>query len=724
MEQPAYEFGPFRMDLGRMTVVRDGTAIALEPKAFDVLAFLVQNRDRLVSKEELLDAVWADTFVTPNVLTRAVAQIRRGLGDETQHARYIETLPKRGYRFIAPVTVLDSASSTASLVDTSVAVPDGRVETVETVPARPRPPIRGGWIPLGAVLILIALGAVAWMLRAGQRDGHLASAPTDLHLKRLTSRRGYNGMPTLSPDGRAVVYASDASGGFELYLSSLVEGSAEVPLTSDGGQNVEPAWSPDGQWIAFHSRKRGGIWVVGSTGGTPQQIVDFGSHPAWAPDSTRIAFTSDAGGLTAQSSLWVVQRDGTDRRPLTKVGAPPGGHRSPSWSHDGRFVAFTIGFGAWLQRIDIVEVATGKVTNAAEVFLGADPFFGADDRTLYFGGSTPTGNGRLFRLALDGRGGAVGKPEVVLPMDGNSIEGVSMASNGTLAFTASTLDANLWAVDFDSTGHPGPPRRLTDEATRNSHPDVSVTGAILYLHVPVGEDPITRILRPGSVVGEPLMSGMDWSYCQWAFSGRRVFVARRGKGDRGGETFGWIDAQSRAFTPTTLQVGDRRYPRLSPDEKSIAFHRVEEDVSIDLWTVGFDGVERKIASDPEAVTYPSWSRDGKWIAVELKRGDSTQIGAVSPNGGPVEQLTTDRGQHWPDSWAPDNDRIAFAGERDGVWNLFTVSRTTRVVTPLTSFTSSAGYVRYPNWSPSGSPLVFERALQTGQIWTITLPTNR
>ncbi|HWT45932.1 MAG TPA: hypothetical protein VN085_08195, partial [Vicinamibacterales bacterium] len=95
-----------------------------------------------------------------------------------------------------------------------------------------------------------------------------------------------------------------------------------------------------------------------------------------------------------------------------------------------------------------------------------------------------------------------------------------------------------------------------------------------------------------------------------------------------------------------------------------------------------------------------------------------------PKGGPVEQLTTDRGQHWPDSWAPDNDRIAFAGERDGVWNLFTVSRTTRVVTPLTSFTSSAGYVRYPNWSPSGSPLVFERALQTGQIWTITLPTNR
>src|SRR5690242_14583429 len=88
-----------------MAALRDGTAIPLEPKAFDVLVHLIENRDRLVTKDELLEAVWPATFVTPNVLTPAVAQVRKALGDESQDARFIETVAKRGYRFIAPVTV-------------------------------------------------------------------------------------------------------------------------------------------------------------------------------------------------------------------------------------------------------------------------------------------------------------------------------------------------------------------------------------------------------------------------------------------------------------------------------------------------------------------------------------------------------------------------------------------------------------------------------------------
>src|SRR4029453_1340292 len=99
-----YEFGEVRVDMGRMAAIRGDASIPLEPKAFDVLVHLIEHRDRVVTKEELLDAVWEGTFVTPNVLTRAVAQIRKALGDESQDARFIETVAKRGYRFIAPVT--------------------------------------------------------------------------------------------------------------------------------------------------------------------------------------------------------------------------------------------------------------------------------------------------------------------------------------------------------------------------------------------------------------------------------------------------------------------------------------------------------------------------------------------------------------------------------------------------------------------------------------------
>jgi len=101
----AYRFGDVCVDIARLAVSRAGTPVPLEPKAFDVLRLLIEHRDRLVAKDELLDAVWRDTFVTPNVLTRAIAQLRKALGDDAQEARYIETVTKRGYRFIAEVTV-------------------------------------------------------------------------------------------------------------------------------------------------------------------------------------------------------------------------------------------------------------------------------------------------------------------------------------------------------------------------------------------------------------------------------------------------------------------------------------------------------------------------------------------------------------------------------------------------------------------------------------------
>jgi TolB protein len=115
---------------------------------------------------------------------------------------------------------------------------------------------------------------------------------------------------------------------------------------------------------------------------------------------------------------------------------------------------------------------------------------------------------------------------------------------------------------------------------------------------------------------------------------------------------------------------------------------------------------------------PAWSPDGRWLAVEIKRGDQTHVGVVSKEGGTVEQLTSEEGQSWPHSWAPDGERIAFAGERGGIWNVWTVSRRTREVAQLTRFKSPSGYVRYPSWSPRGGRIVFERSIRESSVWTV------
>ena len=132
------EFGDVYVDFGRMTVKRSGAIIAIEPKVFDLLRFLIANRERVVTKEELLDALWRETFVAPNALTRAVAQLRKALGDDADEPRYIETVAKRGYRFIAPVAIEAGAAP-------------------EVVPAEVSTSPR--WRP--SVMVLIAVAVVA-----------------------------------------------------------------------------------------------------------------------------------------------------------------------------------------------------------------------------------------------------------------------------------------------------------------------------------------------------------------------------------------------------------------------------------------------------------------------------------------------------------------------------------------------------------------------------------
>ena len=553
-----------------------------------------------------------------------------------------------------------------------------------------------------------------------QRRGPTA-AVSDLHLQRLTNRRGFNGTPALSADGRALVYSSDASGALELHVVSLTPGVPDVQLTHDGGHNMQPAWSPDGQWIAYHSRKRGGVWMVPATGGTPQQITDFGSDPAWSPDSRTLVFTSDAGGFASQSNLWTVRRDGSDRKPLTQIGTPAGGHRAPAWSHDGRFVAFVVAHGGWTMEIQLVNVATGQQQLIAKSSNGADPAFAPDDRAIIWGGSTTTGNGRLFRRAIDADGGAVGETETLIPFDGGIVEGVSIASNGALVFAARTTDANLWAVDVGANGLGGEPVRLTDDVARSTHPLYSADGRIAYEQTAIGSPPTAWTVKEDGSGKSAFLPGITAIEPQWDLPRGRMLITR---GIEQRWELAWVDLASRRITPADIPMRDMLSLRLSPDARSLAFHVIEKDGRMSVWTAAMDGHRTLAAKDPEAASYPVWSPDGAWLAVELRRGDSTEISVVPAAGGEVVQLTDARGQSWPHSWAPDNQRIAFAGERDGVWNVYTVSRTTRQVTQVTFFTSPAGYVRYPAWSPRGARVVFERAQDTANVWTATLDERR
>jgi Tol biopolymer transport system component/DNA-binding winged helix-turn-helix (wHTH) protein len=697
-EVARYAFGDVLVDLRRVAVTVAGVPAALEPKSFDVLAHLLAHRDRLVTKEELLAAVWGDTFVTPNVLTRAVAQVRKALGDDAQDARYIETVARRGYRVIAQVSELAAAEAPPP------------APRAEAAPRRRYMPAAAA-----AVVLALAVGSVAWRWGSAPRIEVNVEPPAFGMARRMSARTGVDTTPALSPDGRQVAFSSDRTGGLEIYVVALTPGAREVAVTSDGGQNMQPAWSPDGAWIAFHSRARRGVWVAPATGGPARQVVEFGSRPAWSPDGTRIAFTSDAGGMASQSVIGIVGADGTGRFELTRIGNPPGGHREPAWSRDGKTIAFAVASGRWSQEIWTVPSAGGTPRRiAAPAIGGVDPQFAPGDRALYWGAASVRFNGfALWRQPLDADSAAPsGVPVDVAPV-GGLLEGLSVAADGTVAFGAATADQNLWAVDLDADGRPGEPFRMTHDAVRASYPGYSPDGRLVYLQAGPGR-PASIWTMPGEGgAAEVLTEEFDPCTPGW-FRDGRVLTMRASP--RPG-TLWTVDSRTRRVEPTSVSGGDIVNPRPSPDGREVAFHVIEPNGVMNVWTQPLaGGPRRRVTSDAEAVSYPAWSPDGRWLAVEIKRGDQTHVGVVSRDGGPVEQLTSAAGQSWPHSFSPDGKHIAFAAERAGVWNVYAVSRLSREARRLTSFTSPSGYVRYPAWSPDGRRIVFERSIRQAAVW--------
>lgn len=109
--RPIYEFGPFHLNAGERLLLRDGQPVPLTPKAFDTLLLLVENSGRLIDKDELMGSVWPDTVVEENNLNRSIYVLRKALGESSGTAKYIETVPKHGYRFVASVVEVETAEA-------------------------------------------------------------------------------------------------------------------------------------------------------------------------------------------------------------------------------------------------------------------------------------------------------------------------------------------------------------------------------------------------------------------------------------------------------------------------------------------------------------------------------------------------------------------------------------------------------------------------------------
>ena len=712
------------LDLDAYRLERAGVPIALEPKAFSVLALMVQRPGHLFTKQEIFDRVWTGTAVTDHALTRVIAQIRRALGDEAREARYLETVPTRGYRWIQPVEAVDLTPP--ALVPSSVPVPTRRVSLVSA-------------IALAAMvlmaLVLVRRGDVFGREAMPSAGGHTVDWPVQ-----VTTHAGLDFHPALSPHEDAIAFASDRTGSFEIFVRALDGSAIERAITSDGSQNVQPAWSPDGEFIAYHSQRIGGIWIVPARGGTPKQVVAEGSKPSWSPDGTNIAYQSDEHadvapfGFAAQSgsTIRMTSVDGGAVSQLTRSGTPSGGHAAPSWSPDGRFVTFAVfdsgsSNGLWL--FDRRMGTTQAIYQHDEVY---ETVFAPDGSSIYIAG----GDALITRLPFDPVAGKVTGAAEIIPVPGvPGVRGVSITRDGArLAFAGLGLNSQIWSQSITADGSPrGAARALTsDTSRRNSLPVIAPDGTrIAYMSSRTGERPNLWMM---DVEGDnPMQLTSDHTFesqPEWSSDGRRITYLAKGVPH---ERLLSIDVATRK-TDALINLGALRPASVSPIRAPLAEARLSRSTKHIVFSLREPPsgrrvlyvtemtplAPRRLTESSMSVGYPSWSPDERRVAVEIKDGSSTQAGVIDLETGMLTRLTNERGQTWIRSWSPNGRSVAAAALREGQWSLraFDVDGgRERVITPPGP---PRIFVRYPDWSARGDRIVYERSEMTGNIWLLPL----
>ena len=420
MDTPSHtQFGPFSIDVRERVLTRDGEIVPLTPKAFDLLVALAAQPGRLLSKDELLQTVWPGTFVEESNLSYNVFALRKALGDTAENGQYIQTVPRRGYRFIGVVTGAPPATGAETATGDGVAASASR---------RPWMLAAGGF---GAGLVLA--GAVFLSMREPSPSS--SSIRADVAPGVQLSEAGPF---ALSPDGHQLVFAgSDIDGIQRLWLRSM-DGKSARPLPGTeaavGGLVPPMFWSPDGQSIAFSSP--GPLKRIDVRGGAPRTLCDISTLAiggSWNTDGV-IVLGQPASGLLRCSAA-----DGRVSE-LTRLDTSNGesAHLFPWFLPDGRHFLYlvvsrstpersgvflgsldddpsaarperllTTGFGA--QYVRGQGTSTGHVVFLQDGTLFAQPF---DERTLRLGGD-PVALDRPVGSFLDGGFFAVAGKDVI-----------------------------------------------------------------------------------------------------------------------------------------------------------------------------------------------------------------------------------------------------------------------------------------------------------------------
>jgi len=617
--QHSYRFGEFTVDAEQKVLLRKGAPLPLTPKVFDTLLILVENAGRIVEKEAFMNRLWPDTFVEEANLTFNVQQLRKALGDDARKPFFIETVARRGYRFIAQVSETSDKpardqTNGRHLEKRITEIENGNIFQLAHLSQSPKQAPLQGFRFIFVFSILIAL-VVAGLALYPWRSRNIATNQQGSRIRfqnaqmtRLTSGKALKA--AVSPDGKQVAYVLEEKEGQSLWLRRTAVESAVLIVPPHRVDFLGVDFSRDGDiiyYITSEPRKFAGtLYSVPVLGGPTRRLLENVTGPiALSHDGRQIAFTVCRSEAEGNILLMVASADGSNEHQVYAEHEPIGlsTDAPPAWSPDDSQIAtLRTDSREVLSRFIAVNPRDGRVTNLSRnEWKLVDGLDWTSDGLFVSAQHQTDDNFQLWQI--DPAKQTVQK----MTHDLNRYDGISLASDRqTLATIENVTLTQLWSV---SIAHPKNFKQITSGSS--SYIDVAFTpqGKLLY-------------------------------------SSRA-----KGVGDL------WqMDTDDRNHLELTKNVGGNYGPASSPDGRFI-FFRSSRGKTYSIYRSLADGSEaRKLTDDNEEEAEPDCSPDGKAVVFHNYFPGSFPLKKVSSEGGtPI--LLNDRWNTAP-AISPDGNFVA------------------------------------------------------------------
>lgn len=755
MSAPAkhfYDFDHFRLDPAERVLLRDGEMLSLTQKAFDVLLVLIERRGQTVSKDELMQRVWPDTFVEESNLSQNIYTLRKVLGQTGDGQEFIKTIPKRGYRFMADVRETRAEEPPPKIAAAPVLISQERitvpldlreevqaateedsaagslpaeaapVKVQQIIPAEPTNPTptsinRRGlvgwsaqhkWLTAGLIiLLLLAAGIILWP--RGASDFAASDSAGRMTITSLTNT-GNIACAALSPDGKYVAYGvNDNPQRSSLWLMQTATLTSQQIVAPAEVQYHALTFTPDGQFIYYVARQNNALrtlYRVPLLGGPSRKLIEkVDSAVSFAPDSARFVYRTSADERRA-AVLMIANADGTGARELA-ASKYPDPFRDPAWSPDGQEIACAIGNseGRADMRVVAVRVADGTmrpITTQRWHWIGQMAWLPNGRGLMMVAGEQPAAPFQIWRL--DSTSGAAER----VTNDANFYNRLSLAPAArTLIALQRRQVTNVWLlpraqperaqqITFGAGGYRGqlawtPDGKLVYDSETGNTASLSMMNADGSQQRSLTSDPANR-----AYVGHATVSP-DNRYI--------VFSS-----DLGGVRHIWrMNIDGSNHVQITNGAGEDE-PSCTPDNRWVVYTRLERAGAPHptIWRVSMDGGEAKQLTTA-FTTAPAVSPDGKLLACwQSAPGELGRLAVYPIEGGQPVKIFPQQLNSSPARWTPDGSGLTYADNPIGPAQLWVQPLVGGAPQLLAEFASDRifGF----DWSPDGRQLACVRGL--------------